>query len=326
MAVRKGESLYIYGMHDRGGEHLMVQNGEAKGWVLVTEEIRANPSDQGGSNYTDLSDKGFGVIVRLNHAYGADGTIPLSAKYADFAQRAANFARNSPGAHIWIIGNEMNLEREQPRKHPGASESETITPRLYADCYKACRNAIHRVPGHENDQVVVGAIGPWNPETNYDKDPQGKYPANKIPGGPGHYPYFGHFGDYIQYLRDLLLAIGPENCDAIAVHAYTHGIDPELGFNEQKMGPPFQKYSYHFRTYQDQMKAIPSEFRHPPIYLTEMDQDEIWENANRGWVQNGDGHHYGLACRHSGWGVMLPKVGPVTRPAGNLGSGLRRLH
>jgi len=286
MTVRAGESLYIYGMHDRGGENLMKQGNQAKGWVLVTEELRANPNDHGGSNYTDLSEQGFGVVVRLNHAYGADGTIPLPDQYQNFARRVANFVQNSPGAHIWIIGNEMNLEREQPRKHPGASQAEPITPRLYATCYKLCRDAIHRLPGHADDQVLVGAIGPWNPETPYDADPQGVYPANKIPGGPGNYPYFGFWSDYIQYLRDTLRAIGANHCDGIAIHAYTHGVEPELVFSNQKMNAPFEKYNFHFRTYRDQMNAIPAEFRNLPVYLTEIDQDEAWENANRGWVKN----------------------------------------
>jgi hypothetical protein len=276
MAVPKGESLYIYGMHDRGGEHLMLVDGKAKGWVLVTEEIRANPGDMGGSNYTDLADRGFGVIVRLNHAYGPDGTIPLPSKYQDFAQRAANFVNRSPGAHIWIIGNEMNLAREQPRK-PGTNQPEPITPRLYADCYRMCRNAIRRLPGHSDDQIIVGAVGPWNPETTYEADAQGAYAANRLSGG---------VGDYIQYLRDILMAIGPGNCDGIAVHAYTHGVDPDLVFSDTKLGPPFQKYNYHFRTYRDQMNVIPQAFRNLPVYLTEMDQDEPWEDANRGWVKN----------------------------------------
>lgn len=285
MAVPKAESSYIYGMHDRGGEHLMLVNGQAKGWVLVTEEIRANPNDMGGSNYTDLADKGLGVIVRLNHAYGSDGTIPLSSKYQDFAQRVGNFVSRSPGAHIWIIGNEMNLEREQPRK-PGSNEAEPITPRRYATCYKLCRDAIRRLAGHRNDQVLVGAIGPWNPETPYDADPQGQYPANKIPGGPPNYPYFGFYGDYIKYLRDILTVIGPDNCDGLAIHAYTHGVDPKLVFSDQKMGPPFDKYNFHFRTYRDQMNIVPPAFRHLPVYLTEIDEDDAWEDANRGWVKN----------------------------------------
>ena len=293
MAAPYGENQFIYGLHDPGGEHLLKDGNQAKGWVLVTEEIRANPSDQGGRGdfYKRLADQGFGVIVRLNHAYGHDGTIPLQARYRDFAQRAANFVRSSPGAHIWIIGNEMNFEREQPRLSPGNSQAERITPRRYAECYKLCRNAIKSLSGHENDQVVVGAIGPWNGETPYEADSQGVYQANKLSGAPGQYPYNGSWGDYIQYLRDLLKAIGRENCDAIAIHAYSHGYDPNQVFNDQRMNAPFQDYHFHFRTYKDQMNAIPAEFRDLPVYLTEangdVDPGEVrWPDVNSGWIKN----------------------------------------
>lgn len=285
MAVAYGESAYIYGLHDRGGEHLLRDSqGKAKGWVLVTEEIRADPNNRSGANYKDLADQGFGVIVRLNHAYGPDGTIPHSSKYQDFARRVANFVQNSSGAFIWLIGNEMNFEREQPR-------NERITPRLYAECYKLCREAVHRLPGHENDQVIVGAIGPWNGETPYEADPQGKYPANKVPGAPNQYPYHGFFGDWNHYLRDMLLAIGPENCDGISIHAYSHGYSPHLVFDDAKMDPPFSQYHWHFRTYRDQMNAIPPAFRHLPVYLTEANGDREpngvrWPDVNSGWIKN----------------------------------------
>jgi hypothetical protein len=67
MARFKGENPYLYGLHDRGGEHLLMDNGTAKGWVLVTEAIGSNPNDRGGSNYEDLANRGIGVIVRLNN-------------------------------------------------------------------------------------------------------------------------------------------------------------------------------------------------------------------------------------------------------------------
>jgi len=279
VAIPYGESKYLYGIHDPGGEHLMMVNGKAKGWVLFTEEIRANPNDQGGGNYKDFADKGYGVIVRLNHAYGSDGTIPHSSKYRDFAQRVANFVSNSQGAHIWILGNEMNFEREQPRQ-PGTSQAEPIIPRRYADCYRMCHQAVHSLPGHENDQLLVGAPAPWNAETPYDADPQGAYTANRIPGPPGGY------GDFVKYLTDICLAIGANNCDGFAIHAYTHGVEPSLVFSDAKMGPPFQQYHYHFRTYRDFMNAIPQNMRHLPVYITEADEDDPWQDANRGWIQN----------------------------------------
>jgi hypothetical protein len=276
---------YIYGLHDPGGENLMMVDGIAKGWVLVTEEIGANPKDNSSKDYRNLN--GFGVIVRLNHAYGPNGTIPLQGKYNDFAHRVANFVFNSQGCHIWIIGNEMNMENEQPRKADGSNHAEPITPRRYATCYKSCRDAIHALSEHSSDQVLMGAIAPWNAQTPYEADPGGQYRANKIPGAPADYPYNGFFGDYIFYLHDILVTIDSiTDCDGIAIHAYTHGTDPGLIFSNTKMGAPFANYNYHFRTYIDQMKIIPLTMRHLPVYLTEMDQDQAWEDVNKGWVKN----------------------------------------
>ncbi len=278
MAVA-GENQYIYAIHEPGGEHLMKVGNEARGWIVFTEALYANPNNHEGTkhNYQQYADQGFGVVVRLNHDYGENGTIPRQALYRDFSQRVANFVKNSPGAHIWIIGNEMNLAREQPRIAPGSNEREFITPLRYAECYVMCRRAIKSLRGHENDQVVVGPIGPWNPETPYDAHPQGIYPENRING---------NIGDYIIYLRDILNTIGRENCDAICIHAYTHGYDPQLIFSEDKMDPPFHNYNFHFRTYQDQLNIIPQAFRDLPIYLTETNGDDTWPNVNSGWVKN----------------------------------------
>ena len=128
---------YIFGLHDPGGQHLMVEKNK-QGWVLVTEELGADPGGPGGPDYRPLSDQGLGVIVRLNHGYGDNGTIPHSSRYNDFAQRCGNFVEGSKGCHIWIIGNEPNLAGERP----GGPNGEVITPELYTRCYKKCRNSI----------------------------------------------------------------------------------------------------------------------------------------------------------------------------------------
>ena len=135
---------------------------------------------------------------------------------------------------------------------------------MYANCYRQCRTAIKGVAGHEKDQVVVGGVAPWNPQTTY-------------PGNPD--------GDWVKYLEDILTILGPTNCDGIAIHAYTHGADPKLIYTDALMNAPFQKRQYNFRTYQDFMKAVPLSMRHLPVYLTETDQDDAWRNENNGWVQ-----------------------------------------
>ena len=151
------DSEYLYGLHDAGGEQLMLDAG-APGWVVISEEIDANPNDSGGGQYGHLSGRGLGVIVRLNYGYYNKGTIPHSSRYEDFAKRCANFVRNSAGCRIWIIGNEPNLANERP-----VSPAEVITPELYARCYRLCRQAIHGVD--QQAQVLAAAVAPWNIET-----------------------------------------------------------------------------------------------------------------------------------------------------------------
>lgn len=282
MPLHKGENLYIYGLHDAGGEHLMTDDGEAKGWVVVTEAIGSDPQELGGGDYRGIARKNLGLIVRLNNAYGRKGTIPREEKYRDFSQRVASFVEASKGAHIWLIGNEMNYENEQPRQRD-SNQPEPITPRRYAECYKLCRRRIKALPGHRDDLVVVGAVAPWNAQTKYEKDPKGEYPANTN-------------GDWIQYLRDVLLAIGPEHCDAIALHAYSHGYEKEKVTDSTKMDPPFENHHYHFYTYRDQMNAIPKPMRHLPVYITEANGDKqdgrpahepgaTWPFGNNGWIK-----------------------------------------
>jgi hypothetical protein len=250
---------YIFGIHDRGGEHLMLGKNR-RGWVLVTEALGADPNNPSGSNYTDLSTRGLGVLVRLNHGYGTAGTIPHSSQYDDFARRCGNFVQASPGCHIWIIGNEMNLANERP----GGPSGQVITPQLYASCFRKCREEIHRRPGHTDDQVIIGAVGPWNTQTKY-------------PGNQG--------GDWVRYFADILDLLGNE-IDGIALHTYTHGQEPHFVFDNAKMGPPFQDYYWHFRAYRDFMAAVPEALRKRPVYITEANQYVAWQNANTGWVRN----------------------------------------
>lgn len=247
---------YIFGIHDSGGEQPMEEKGK-KGWILFTERIFCDPNDHHGRDYRPWSDRGFGIIARLNHDYAPGGTIPRQQHYDDFAQRVGNFARNSQGCHTWIIGNEMNFSIERPRGEP-------ITPSIYAECFGLCRFRIRSNPGHQDDRVVIGAVAPWNAQTSY--------PGNEN-------------GDWIAYFADLLELLH-RGCDGIALHTYTHGIDPNLVFSEGKMNPPYHDRHYHFRAYRDFMHAIPQGMHHLPVYITETNQNGPWSNVNSGWVRN----------------------------------------
>ena len=270
------ESSFLYGLHDAGGEHLMLEMGAA-GWVLITEAIGFDPDNKQGKDYTNLSNQGLSVMVRLNAGYGGVGTIPYEKHYEDFARRCANFVEASAGAHIWIIGNEPNHPIEWPgadwdwsKAQPRTPDSvgEKITPTRYVKAYLLARDAIHAVPGHEDDLVLTAAVAPWNALCTY-------------PGNPN--------GDWIIYFRHMLKLLGPERCDGVTIHAYTHGADPNLIDDDSRMNKPFQWRRYQFRVYQDFMNIIPWEMQHLPVYLTEADENDPWRNENIGWVQRAYG-------------------------------------
>jgi hypothetical protein len=263
----KGESPYIFGLHDAGGQHLMAEAGH-KGWVLVTEELEHDANNHHGGSYDSLADEGFGVMVRLNNGYHPNGTLPHSTHYQAFAQRCANFVNASSGCHIWIIGNEMNMGKERP----GGQTGQKITPELYAQCYRLCRQRIKTLGGHERDQVVVGAVAPWNDQTKY-------------PGNPD--------GFWIKYFQDVLAELGDE-CDGITLHTYTHRVKDgdNLITDETQPWPQFPGAHSNFRTYRDFMAAIPPGLHHLPVYITETNQDkdqqnpkDTWFPQNLGWVR-----------------------------------------
>lgn len=255
----KGESPYIFGMHDRGAEYLMQAAGR-KGWVLVTEALGANRNDWSSRGYRDLADQGFGVIVRLNNGYNPVGTLPHSSRYADFAARCGNFVERSEGCHIWIIGNEPNLAAERPG---GPANGEVITPAKYAQAFLACRQEIRRRPGHANDQVVMAAVGPWNIQTIYPENPS---------------------GDWVIYFQQILQRLG-DQVDGIALHTYARDPYPANITSELTMDPPYHHRRKMFRTYIDFMEAIPDAQRHLPVYITETNQNGSWEDLNRGWIR-----------------------------------------
>ena len=263
-----GESPYIFGIHDRGGESLMAGKGR-KGWVLVTEGIGRNPYDQSGGSYSDLQNSGYGVIVRLNHGYSSPdhgsfpGTIPEqnanSQSYQEFAVRCGNFVEHSPGCHVWIIGNEMN----HPNEWPGGEHGQMIAPGMYADCFKRCYAEIRGRLGHERDQIVLGAVAPW-PD-------RAKYPGNER-------------GDWVKYLADVL-AMVKGKCDGIALHTYTHGPESSKTSTFVPMQPPFTDRNFEFRAYRQFMDAVPASMRTLAVYITETDQNDPWAHSNTGWVQ-----------------------------------------
>lgn len=131
----------------------------------------------------------------------------------------------------------------------------SVSPTQYGAFYLMCRDAIHSILGHEKDEVLIAAPGPWNN--------QYKYPGNPT-------------GDWIVYFIDILKYCGKE-VDGFSLHAYTHGYDVSLVTSEAMMDNPFQNRHYNFRVYQDFLNAIPDYIAHLPSYITETNGNGEWQ-------------------------------------------------
>lgn len=265
------EPVWIFGVHDAGGYSKIEQAGK-RGWLVVTVEIGRDPNNKSGDDFSFYSNRGHGVIVRINHGYGSNGTLPYQSQYHNFATRCANYVSATKGADIFIIGNETNLPREWPGNIDGnAATGEPITVARYIDCYNRCYTAIKAVKPAA--QVCPSPSGTWAPP----------YPTQGIEG-------------FLDYWVNTLNGIGADKIDALILHAYTHGCDPALVTSDAKMGYPYTNIFYHFRVYRNYMAAVPSSMRTKPVYITECDQNiecadpppnprNTWYNVNNGWMK-----------------------------------------
>jgi len=281
----RGECAWIFGIHgataDGTGDFRYLFEGKNKtGWVLFTQTVGTDPQHGSGHDVTMWSDSGHGVIIRLNHDYEPSGTLPVRAKYADFARACGRYVQNSQGCHVWIIGNEQNNVRE----HPGGAESpvEHITPRMYAEAFNLARRRIKEV--QPEAIVMPGSVDPYN-----------TYPWAKL-GNRRNRP--------LEYFQEMLSHI--DDLDGIALHTYTHWLDVSLitartVFRDEFLPPGTpQEHYYDFQAYRPFAEAIPGKWRDRPIYITESNhwlalehqprnQEEEkkvgWVNKDKGWVQ-----------------------------------------
>jgi hypothetical protein len=278
-----GESAWIFGIHAAGATtpadfRFLFQGKNKTGWVLFTEVIGADADHVGGGDFTSWSQGGFGVIVRLNHGYEPDGTLPVHARYGDFARACARYVQNSRGCHIWIIGNEQNNVRE----HPGGAENpvEHISPQMFADAFNRARRRIKAV---QPDAVVVpGAVDPYN-----------TYPW-VVAGGRRTRP-LEYFKEMLDHIVDL---------DGIALHTYTHWMDVGLITSKNVFGDAFlapgtsREHYYDFQAYRAFAEAIPDKWHNCPIYITESNHWVALEHQPRNGAEEG---RHGWLNKDKGW-------------------------
>ena len=249
----EGETPSLFGIHDPGGEALFEQKGKT-GWIVFTEALGADPGDKSGRDYSDWTERGHGAIVRLDYGDPPQGTLPCPDAYPAFVVRVSSFVAASKGAHIWVIGNEMNLPSEWPTCGGAPAP---ITPRAYAGVFAKIRRGIRALPGHASDQVIPGAVSWTAQETS---------------------------SDTLQYQIDVFAALGQNGADGAALHVYTTGATPDLVVSERKMtGASSSRYA-EFRSYRDNIRALPAWAQGLPIYITEA-RPRPWPRTNSGWVQ-----------------------------------------
>ena len=234
-------SPFLYGMHDQCPPNVLDERGSS----LRAVALGSNPTDMGTIDLSGLKET---PIVRIQHGWGQEGTLPREPLMLSYLQRIRNFVSGSRGVHVWVAWNEPNHSQERP-------DGEIITPEYAASSYLSIREAIRTQDGHNDDLVLVGAVAPWNLET----------------------------GDWLDYLRRVCVGIGSD-ADGFALHAYTHGSDPRLVFSDHTE----HGWLWHFHVYRQTIReGIPAGLHDRPMLITETNQgDGPWVDANSGWVQN----------------------------------------
>jgi hypothetical protein len=238
----------LYAIHDEN-------NWDYPGYEVRVEQIGHDPTHTGGTDYRDARHT---VIARLQNEWAPGGCIPLPEFYESFAIRVQHFVQNSQGCSRWIIGNEMNHSQEWPY-------GRQIHPEDYGTCFKLCYDRIKSLPGHENDQVIIGAVAPYNNWAQY-------------PGNPN--------GDWVVYFKHILEACG--EFDAIALHTYGIEQVPSDPSSEAMMGSGYKHLHAGFRAYQDFLYAVSNSLWHLPVYITETNPNarggNPWQDQDTGWV------------------------------------------
>jgi hypothetical protein len=200
-------------------------------------------------DYTAWSSRGFHNIVRLNQARWPY-KIPTPEHYVAFAVSCAAFVEQSAGIEWVMIGNEPNHRQEWP-------QGQLIEPEQYAKCFNLCYKAIRNT--RKPVKIMTAAVAPWNQQA----------------------------GDWLEYYLSMLSSIA--DTDGFSGHAYTHGTNADLIYSDQKVKSDRTEefWFWHFKTYQDQLKAIAvGSSQLLPAFITESDQDETWRDASSGWICN----------------------------------------
>lgn len=290
-----GRSAWLFGMHaadiaDDAPNHQqrirqLFESKGKRGWILFTQTLGTNPNmglnDELRQRLWSWVTAGYGVIVRLNHAYYPSGTLPESAHYDVFAATCARWvelylkhAEEPASRYTWII--QIANEPNNPTEHPGdvGVIRENITPQLYARAFNKVYTAIKGILPQA--YVAPGAVDPYNSTV--------MQLVNRR-----YRPLV-----YFQEMLDNITAL-----DAFILHAYTHG--PSIGAITalNTFSDFMTDHYFDFQTYRQFMERIPAKWKQVPVIIGESNHicrppdaptcenpaHQGWSNANINWVR-----------------------------------------
>ena len=228
----------IYAMHESCPLDIL-----PLGWIVYVEELGSGSAPHPGLALTDRVRK---PIIRGQYLFGNPGQcLPQPDELEGFVGRFISMVANTPACHHWLPGNEPNVAIEGH-----------LSPEYVAKVYDKLRLLVHGLPGHEKDEVLLPAVGPWNATLGY---------------------------GWIEYFERMIAAC--DDIDAFALHTYARSASPDEITSDARMGDPYQQYHSSFRTYWDWMEAIPLKYRNRSVYITEFDENDAWANRNTRIIQ-----------------------------------------
>lgn len=171
------DSPWLYGIHwygDTGASDVESMSGGKNIWVLettFTNPVSGNPWEASNQKYwliKPITDKGHSLIIRIHPDWGRN--VPHSSDpftLTDHANGCKTIANDYKDiAHVFIIGNEVNITEENKRYNTSTLKYDIIwqpTPEQYADVYVQCRDKIHEVTPTTNPASQLVLMQPVSP-------------------------------------------------------------------------------------------------------------------------------------------------------------------
>ena len=91
------DSPYLFGIHEPGGEEIYGAMPGVRAGLSLPKASATIRTITAAGIIAPTAIRSWASSTRLNNGYHPQGTIPTSDRYADFAQRCANFVADQPG-------------------------------------------------------------------------------------------------------------------------------------------------------------------------------------------------------------------------------------